>query len=96
MGKKLKTGLETKKDKVHFFGNGELSGLSGPIMSISGNREASVEGCRGVVDYYDNLIRIKIQGGTIIFTGNSLEIVNMTDESALIKGAINSVEFDMR
>lgn len=96
MSKKLKTGLKPKKDKMRLFGSEELIGLSGPVMSISGNREAAIEGCRGVVDYYENLVKLKISGGTVTFTGNGLNIITMTDESALIRGTIGNIEFDMR
>lgn len=96
MGKKLRTGLVEKKTRMKLFSTDEIIGTLGSSIILFGNREVSVEGCRGVVDYYDNLIRLKVQDGTAVFNGQNLEIVSMTDETAVIKGVIGSVELDMR
>lgn len=96
MGKKLRTGLVEKKSRMKLFSTDEIIGALGSSIILFGNREASVEGCRGVVDYYDNLIRLKVHDGTAVFNGQSLEIVSMTEEATVIKGIIGSVELDMR
>ena len=94
MGKKLKPDTESKKQKVSFFGN--LPELSGPIIKICGNREVAVDGCRGVVDYYDKLIKLRIQGGSVTFSGAGLQIVSFNESQALIKGSLQNVEFNIR
>lgn len=96
MGKKLKTGLKQKGNKVNFFGTGEVANLLGPIINIVSNREMSIDGCKSVVDYYENLVKINVSGGSITITGNNLCIVTLTDNSATIKGNIFNIEFCMK
>lgn len=96
MGKKLKTGIKPKGNKVNFFGTGEVASLLGPIIHIISNKEMSVDGCRSVVDYYENLIKLNVSGGSITISGNRLCIITLTDNSATIKGSIQNIEFCMK
>lgn len=94
MGKKLKTDVKFSKPKLKFFD--ALPEVSGPIIRICGNREVSVDGCRGVTDYYENRIKLSIPGGSVTFIGTNLRITAFTDTSALIKGQLENVEFAVR
>lgn len=96
MGKKLRTNLKKNKQKIRFFGTDEVAELSGPIIRLCSNKEMSVDGCRNIVDYYENLIKLNLSGGSVTVTGNNLCIVSLTDNSATIKGNILNVEFCMK
>lgn len=96
MRKKIKSDFKPKKEKMRLFGVGELSTSAGPTVQLTSNREASVEGCLGVIDYYDNLVKLRIPNGAVVFSGVALHIVSLTDISAEIKGEITSVEFLVR
>lgn len=94
MRKRLKTDFKPRKDKVKIFGVGELSSISGPTIQLISNKEAIIDGCMGVIDYYDNLIKLRVVGGTVSFLGIGLVMSSLTDDSAEIKGEITSLEFE--
>lgn len=92
MAKKLPSDFKPKKDKIKLF-NYELESTTEPSIQLLGNREVSVEGCRGVIDYYEAQIKLRLPGGYVLFRGDGLAIYSLTDTSALIKGRISSIEF---
>lgn len=62
-------------------------------LEFSGNREVVIEGCRGIVEYDENIVCLKTDKMTVRFLGRGLELRNFTDHSAIIDGFISSVEF---
>lgn len=94
MGKKLKPDIKSSKPKFRLFDS--LPEVTGPIIRICGNKEVSVDGCRGVTDYYENRIKLSIPGGSVTFLGSNLRITAFTDTSVLIKGRLENVEFAVR
>lgn len=62
-------------------------------FEFSGNREVVIEGCRGVLEYDENIICIDTGKMKARLMGRSLEIRNFTDHSVIIDGYISSVEF---
>ena len=62
-------------------------------IELSGNREAVVDGCKGVLEYDDGLIKLNTGGTSVSFLGNELTIRALTDEQAVIEGIILSIEF---
>ncbi len=94
MAKKLKTDITPKKQKWNLFST--LPELKGPIIHICGNSEISVDGCRGVVDYYETVIKLRITDGFVTFSGNNLTITDFTESSAVIKGDLQNIEFSVK
>ena len=68
-----------------------LSGMA--HFELSGNREVVVEGCRGVLEYSDNVIRLTAGKLTVRFTGRGLELRNLKRDSAIVEGFITAIEF---
>lgn len=62
-------------------------------ISLSGNREAVVEGCAGVLEYENALIRLSLGKQLVQFTGRDLQIKCMTGDSVIIEGFILGIEF---
>lgn len=62
-------------------------------FEFSGNREVIVEGCKGILEYDENIIYIDTGKLKVRFMGRGLELRNFTDHSAIIDGFISSVEF---
>lgn len=62
---------------------------------IIGNREATVDGCRCVVEYGSDKITLNIGRGNISFFGSDLEIASLQGWVAVIKGIIVRVEFSL-
>ena len=53
-----------------------------------------MQGCLGVIDYYENIIRLRVQSGTVTFCGTGLCMEELTDTLAEISGKIASVAFE--
>lgn len=62
-------------------------------LEFSGNREVIIEGCRGILEYDEDIVCIDAGKMTVRFMGRGLELRNFTDHSAIINGFILSVEF---
>ena len=51
-------------------------------MQLSGNREVLVDGCRGLIEYGDERIKINVGNGTVQFrprTGNKVAVGHIGD-----------------
>ncbi|MDR3643552.1 MAG: YabP/YqfC family sporulation protein [Clostridia bacterium] len=62
-------------------------------LELSGNREAVVDGCRGVLEYDENVIRLNTGAVAVRFCGRGLSIRSLTRDSAVVEGYITSIEF---
>ncbi|MEG1886514.1 MAG: YabP/YqfC family sporulation protein [Oscillospiraceae bacterium] len=96
-GKKIKINTSSKKNPIRLFSKALeippcMTGAGVKIETVS-NKEASVEGCRGITEYYDNFIKINIGCGTVCFSGENLHIYSYNDQVALIKGIIKNIEY---
>lgn len=70
------------------------SALSGVAqIELSGNREAVVDGCKGVLEYDDSVVKLAAENMSIRFTGRGLQIKVLTHDSAIITGFILGIEF---
>lgn len=68
--------------------------LSGTAqIELSGNREAVVDGCQGILQYEDTVIRVSTGRLIVRFTGADLCIRTMQQNQILICGTIASVDF---
>ncbi len=70
-----------------------FSMIQGTFIELNGNRELSVDGCRGILDYDMNLIKINCGKMVLKITGRNMTIRCMSQESVLVDGFILSVEF---
>lgn len=62
-------------------------------IELSGNREAIIEGCQGVVEYGDTLISLNTGKLTVRVCGCGLTIVSMQNGQAVIRGTITGVDY---
>lgn len=69
--------------------------LSSGITQIEllSNTEAVVEGCNGILEYDDNVIKIAIHKMQVRFSGMDLSIKSLNSESIIIQGQISGIEF---
>ena len=52
-----------------------------------------VEGCRGILEYEEGVIRLNTTSGIVRFMGRDLTMNCLTEDSAVVTGFILSVEF---
>lgn len=62
-------------------------------IELTGNRQAVVEGCRGILEYDDGLIRLNTSSGVVRFVGRNLSMSCLTEDNAVITGTLLSVEY---
>lgn len=68
-----------------------LEGL--PKIELQGNKEAVIEHCQGVLEYNDQVVRIRAGRLILKFTGRDLSLRTMTGDSIVVEGYFTSVEF---
>lgn len=81
---KLKRKIEVVKDDVL---------PNGVRIEIYSNKEAIIEGCKGILEYCDEHIKINIGCGSALFSGVGLFAYSYFCETLVIKGKINSIEY---
>ncbi len=64
-----------------------------PVLTIFGQTELNLENYRGIIEYTDTLIRIKIKNGQIKVKGKSLQISYYTNDDMKIIGHIETIEY---
>lgn len=71
----------------------EQRGTSGAVIELTGNRTAVVDGCDGIVDYDDEKVIVRTGRLTVRFLGRDLKLKRLTENSAVIEGFFQSVEY---
>lgn len=64
-----------------------------PYLQFSSNREVTLDGCKGILEYRSEVIRINTSKMVVAFNGRGLNIKCLTATSVVITGYITSVEF---
>lgn len=62
-------------------------------MQILGNREIVLEGCKGILEYDDHLIRVGTKTMEIGFWGNQLTLKCLNNDNIIIEGSMERIEF---
>ncbi|MDO4608384.1 MAG: YabP/YqfC family sporulation protein [Clostridia bacterium] len=57
------------------------------------NKKAIIEGCKKILDYQENYVKIGLKKGNIGFIGKDFIITDFEDEKITICGNIDSIEF---
>ena len=80
---KLKQVLESAKDTL----------LLHSQIEIISNTYVVIQGARGIVEYNDDSIRVKLLNQEVKFYGEHLTIECLSQDSMEIKGVINRIEY---
>ncbi len=64
-----------------------------PYLELTGNREVLLEGCKGIVEYTTDVIRINAGSMMIVFLGRGLNIKCLSPTGLVIDGYITAIEF---
>lgn len=67
--------------------------IGSPVVELSGNRRAVVDGCDGIVEYGEEQVIFRAGGMKLRFTGRNLRLVKLTDSAAVVEGLIQQVEY---
>jgi len=64
-----------------------------PHFEMEGNQEIRIEGCRGVLEYDNQIIRINTNTMVVSFKGRGLNLKCLSPTSLVIEGCILHIEF---
>lgn len=82
------------RDKLeNFIGVPAGSITNSAHFEMNGNREVIVEGCRNILQYDEDTIRIDIGKMSATIDGRNLNIKNFSPSSLVIEGFILSINF---
>ena len=102
MSKKFKIPTNHKKPHLNLFSLDGEEGKTAAYNSGSGvrshielfsNREIIIEGCRGVDEYREDYIKLKLIKGSITLCGSEFCIKSFENSSIVVNGNISSLEF---
>lgn len=97
MAKKLKIDSKKKKEKWRIFNCADAvvdrDMLNSSHIEIFGSGEIVVEGCKGVFEYNDTYLKIKLEKGCLIVCGSCFDITSFENSLITVKGKITSLEF---
>ncbi len=66
-----------------------------PQIQMCGNREVTVEGYKCVLEYDDNMLRIKAKQMELSFWGSELMLKYLNHENVIISGKLERIEFTL-
>lgn len=96
MSKKFKF-KSNKKQKLYLLNDkNELlynENIVGSHIELFSNKRAVIEGCKNIIEYQDNYVKLKIKKGFFILTGTNFFISVFDEEKIDIKGNILNIEF---
>ena len=64
-----------------------------PRIEMTGNREIIIDGCKGVVEYTENNIRISLGESVMSLSGVNLVIQSFDNDVVIINGQISDIDF---
>ena len=65
-----------------------------PRVSVCGDREIYIENHKGLAEYGDTAIRVKMKDGEIRVFGRDLKIIVMKYNNIVINGEFKAVEYE--
>ena len=74
----------------------QVKKISGARIEILSNREMSIDGCKGIVEYNDEYIKIRISEGFVVLLGSGFKIPVFDGLLITISGKISNIEFSLR
>lgn len=82
-----------KRLKEFVFTSGQsLPGV--PIVELAGNRRVLIENHLGITEYEHEKIVVLVKNGTVVVTGESLEICCLSRQQLVITGKIDGVQME--
>ena len=67
--------------------------VRGPVVELSGNRRAVVDGCDGILDYGEEQVSFRAGRLTRCWSGRDLRLVKLTESAAVVEGFLQRVEY---
>ena len=63
-------------------------------VKIIGNKELTIDGFKGIVEYSENIIKVKTACGIVAVSGFDLNIKYLSVTAMVIEGAITDISYE--
>ena len=63
------------------------------LLEVKGNKTLCLEGCYGVGEYSDKILKLKLKRGYITLYGSGFLITYFENRTITVKGKISTIEF---
>ena len=97
MGKKFKIEKSDKKEKWYLFklNSAVLDDdlIKGPHIELFYNNQIVIDGCKGIYEYNNTYLKLRLDKGALVISGNNFDIVTFENNTITVKGRITSLEF---
>ncbi len=98
MSKKIRLGRKSTKKKInYFFKTVDLDEniiQNNSQIILYGNTQAVIDGCYGIIEYSDSLVKINIGNKVLVFSGVDFNISDYTCSSITVRGNILNISFE--
>jgi len=99
LARKLIIPTTKKREKLHLFNFEEVQcdtthNIKSHIELFS-DEEITVECCKGILDYNNEYIKLRLSKGNVILFGKGLYVSCFEDSTIRIRGKLSSLEFCM-
>ncbi len=81
------------KEKMNHISDTAKSTLNPLTVDLLSNKEALINGCRGIIEYSDCDVKVNCGSLIIAFEGSDLSIKALSVEEITVKGEILKIEF---
>ena len=72
-----------------------LGFIKNPVhYEMNSNKEIAIEGCKGILHYEESAVKLNMQNTVTVIYGQKLNIKCLTEDSLIVTGFINSIEFE--
>jgi len=66
-----------------------------PRITMLGNKQLLIENHKGIIEYTPSLVRIKLNQGELLITGENLMLGNLQIEQILVEGTVGEIKYDI-
>ncbi|MBQ1272879.1 MAG: YabP/YqfC family sporulation protein [Clostridia bacterium] len=65
-----------------------------PLIELSGNSRVLVGSCEGILEYEPETVKLRAGKRFVRVNGRNLDLCTLTEHTVLIRGTLDSVEFE--
>lgn len=81
------------KTKINSFIPEEIPELITPHIELCSQNRAIVEGCKGVLQYTSDTVRLNCKNVIVSFCGENLSLCNLNNETITVTGKISGLNY---
>ena len=81
------------KEKMNLLSDTAKNNLNPMTVDLISNKEALLNGCKGIIEYDESVVKVNCGHLIVSFEGSDLSIKALSVEEITVKGEIIKIEF---